>query len=334
MVVAKEIEENIRNILKKGNFKPDRRLIVFLFFVVLSTIFWFLNRLEQEYTTEIRLPVRYINLPKDKILKNELPEFFSIEVNAHGYKLLEYKISNKFLPYIINVNSLTLRIHSRSENTKLYTLPVLLKEDIESKLSSEFQIISISPDTLYFEFDERIFKKVKIISQINAQPAAQYMLRGEVMLLPDSVTISGASAIVDSINHVYTVKENILNLDKDYSDEVKLLKIDDIEFSSENIDVNIDVEKFTEGTQKINITLLNVPDSLILRTFPKEVTVSYFVPLSDYDKISPQMFDAIIDYKDIASTGDMLQVKITNSPNYVQSLRYYPQQVEYIIEKR
>jgi len=333
-VVAKEIEENIKSIIKKKKFKADRRLIIFLFFVVLSTIFWFLNRLEQEYTTEIRLPVRYINLPKDKILKNELPEYFSIEVKAHGYKLLEYKISNKFLPYIINVNSLTLRIHSRSDYTKLYTLPVLLKEDIESKLSSEFQIISILPDTLYFEFDERIYKKVKIVSQITAQPAAQYMLRGGIVLTPDSVTISGASAIVDSINNVFTVPENLLNLDKDYSGEVKLLKIDDIEFSTNSVDAKVDVEKFTEGSQKINITMLNVPDSLVLRIFPKEVTISYFVSLNDYDKISPQMFDAFIDFNDVALSGDMLKVKIANSPNYVQSLRYYPQQVEYIIEKK
>ena len=333
-MVAKNIEDNIKKFLSEKNIKADRRLMVFLFFVVLSTIFWFLNQLEEEYETDIALPIRYSEFPKDKILVSDLPDHFDLRVKAHGFKLLEYKISNKFLPYSINVNSLTLRIHSESSYVKLYALTRLLKDDVERKLSSELEIVSISPDTLYFDFAERVFKKVPIVSQLNPIPTTQYMVQGDIQFTPDSVTISGANPIVDTINQVYTKKLDILDLKEIYEDEVKLEKIKNVDFSEDEVDVNINVEKFTEGSQNIKLNVINVPDSLILRTFPNNITVNYFVTLSYYDKVLPQLFEAVVDYNSIDNQKNKLDVEIVNQPEYIQTLRYNPKSVEYIIEKK
>jgi len=333
-VVAKKIQDQIRNFLTKKNILADRRLMIFLFFVVLSTIFWLLNQLEEEYETKISLPVRYTDFPSDKILVNDLPEYFDLTVKAHGFKLLEYKISNKFLPYSINVNSLTLRIHSESDYVKLYALTRLIKDDVEKKLSSELQIISIKPDTLYFNFAERIFKKVPVVSQLNAVPATQYMIQDKIFFNPDSITISGANPIIDTIHQVYTEKKDLLDLDSEFNKEIQLQKIKNVDFSEDEIDVTIKVEKFTEGTQNIKLNVINVPDSIVLRTFPNRVSVSYFVALSHYDKVLPQLFEAIVDYNKIESQNNKLDVQIVNQPDYIKSLRYSPRSVEYIIEKK
>ncbi len=331
-MVAKNIEDNIRKFLDKRNIKADRRLIVFLFFVVLSSIFWFLNQLEEEYVTEISLPVRYTNFPSDKILVNDLPNHFDLRVRAHGYKLLEYKISNKFLPFSINVNSLTLRMHSQSNYAKFFSLTRLLNRDIEDQLRSELEIVSISPDTLFFEFANRIFKKVPVVSQLNIVPASQYMMKGNIQFDPDSITISGANPIVDTIEQVYTKQLDLLDLKKNYNDEVDLAEIRNVKFSDKEVDVIVSIVKFTEGSQKVKLNVINVPDSLIIRTFPKEITVTYFVALSDYEKVLPQLFEVVVDYTEIANQGNKLNISIHNFPDYIQSLRYNPKSVEYIIE--
>jgi hypothetical protein len=333
-VVAKNIEDNIKNFLNKKNIKADKRLVIFLFFVFIATIFWFLNQLEEEYVTDISLPVRYTNMPADKILVNELPDQFQIRVRAHGYKLLEYKISNKFLPFQINVNSITLRMLSGSENTKLYALTKLMDDKIENQLSSELEIVSISPDTIYFEFAERIFKKVPVASNIDAKPATQYMIYGNIDFNPDSITISGAEPIIDTVNKVYTNNVELLDLAADYNDNIKLNKISNVKFSTDKVDYSINVEKFTEGSQKIKLHVDNVPDTLIIRTFPKEITVTYLVALSDYEKVLPELFEATVDYKETRSQQNQLNVKIQNSPDYIKSLRFNPKTVEYIIEKK
>lgn len=333
-MVAKNIEDNIRKFLDTRNIKADRRLIVFLFFVVLSTIFWFLNQLEEEYVTEISLPVRYTNFPSDKILVNDLPNHFDLRVRAHGYKLLEYKISNKFLPFSINVNSLTLRMHSQSNYAKFFSLTRLLNRDIEDQLRSELEIVSISPDTLFFEFADRIFKKVPVVSQLNLVLASQYMIKGNIQFDPDSITISGANPIVDTIEQVYTKQLDLLDLNKNYNDEVDLAEIRNVKFSDKEVDVIVSIEKFTEGAQKVKLNVINVPDSLIIRTFPKEITVTYFVTLSDYEKVLPQLFEAVVDYNETANPDNKLNISIHNFPDYIQSLRYNPKSVEYIIERK
>lgn len=331
--MVKNIEENIKKFLEKKNIKMDRKLIVFLFFFLLSTIFWFLNQLEDEYVTEISLPVHYTNFPNDKILVNELPDHFDMRVRAFGYKLLEYKISNKFLPYTVNVNSITLRMHSKSSYAKFFSLTRLLNQDIEDHLNSELEIVSILPDTLFFEFADRVFKKVPVVSKLDPVPATQYMIRGKIQFDPDSINISGANPIVDTINSVYTESKNISSLNANYDKKVDLEKINGVSFSEKEVVAKINVEKYTEGTQKIALNVINVPDSLIIRTFPKEVIVTYFVALSDYEKVLPQLFEAVVDFNETANQNKF-NVKILNSPDYVKSLRYNPQSVEYIIERK
>jgi len=333
-VEVEKIKENIKNFVSKNSFLADRRVMVFLFFVVLSTIFWFLNQLEEEYVTEISMPVRYTNFPNDKILVNDLPAQFDLKVRSHGYKLLEYKISKQFLPFPINVNSLTLRMHSKSSYAKFFSLTRLLAQDIEEQLSSELEIVSIAPDTLFFEFADRIFKKVPVVSNLKITPATQYMQQGKIEFTPDSITISGAEPIVDTTNRVLTRNKQLPNLNKNYSDEVKLEKISNVEFSAEEVEVEINIEKFTEGSQKIPLNIINVPDTLIIRTFPNEITVTYFVALSDYEKVLPQLFEAVVDYNQTDAQNNRLYVEIKNAPGYIQSLRYSPKSVEYIIERK
>lgn len=331
-MVEKILKENINRILKKGKIKADKRLVVFLFFVFLSTIFWFLNKLDQEYETEITLPVHYSEFPSDKILVNELPDFFKLRVKSHGYKLLEYKISNRFLPFPINVNGLTLRFNSRKKDDQLYTLTKNLNVDIKRWLDSEIEILAISPDSLHFNFADRIFKKVPVKSNLKIVPATQFMVRGDVNFSPDSITISGADPIIDTINEVYTTKKDIIELNTSYSKEIALEEIEAVNFSADEVDVSIQIENFTEGTKKVKLNIINVPDSIILRTFPNEISVSYFVALSDYDKVLPQLFEAVVDYNDLKSNESKLTVKMVNSPDYINTMRFNPEEVEYIIE--
>lgn len=334
-MVGENFKENIHRILNKKKIKADKRLIIYLFFVILSTIFWFLNQLDKEYETEITLPIRYSEFPADKILVNELPDQFKLRVKSHGYKLLEYKISNKFLPFSINVNSLTLRFNSRStDENQLYALTRNLKVDVKRWLDSEIEILEIAPDSLYFNFAERIFKKVPVKSKLNIVPATQYMVRGGVKFNPDSITISGADQIVDTVNYVYTHSKDLLNLNRNYQDEIKLEGIKPLDFSDDEVEVAVSIEKFTEGTQKLKLNVINVPDTLVLRTFPNELSVLYFVALNDYDKVLPQLFEAVVDYNDIKVQENKLTVKLLNSPEYVNSIRINPERVEYIIEKK
>ena len=116
--------------------------------------------------------------------------------------------------------------------------------------------------------------------------------------------------------------------------KIKLEGIKPLDFSDDEVEVAVSIEKFTEGTQKLKLNVINVPDTLVLRTFPNELSVLYFVALNDYDKVLPQLFEAVVDYNDIKVQENKLTVKLLNSPEYVNSIRINPERVEYIIEKK
>lgn len=313
---------------------PDKRIVVFLFFVFISSLFWFLNQLEATYETNISYPVRFENFPKNKVIVGEMPENFTVRVKARGFKILEYKISNTFLPYVIDVSKLTLRFHSSEKTSKFFTLTRMLEDNIDSQMGADFQVLSIKPDTLFFEFTKVVTKKVPVYSTIKAETEPQFMIKGNVIFDPDSVLISGAKQNIDTIHQVLTEEIKIGKLNKDFTDEVDIMPIKNVDISSTSASVLIRVEKFTEGSQIVEIKTLNVPDSLILRVFPNETTVSYHVGLTDYEKVIPQLFDIIVDYDDIKSQPQKLNLKINNYPDYLQSVRVFPTSVEYIIERK
>lgn len=328
--------ENIGNVINENRKKirPDRRIIVFLFFVFISALFWFLNQLEATYETDISYPVRFDNFPKNKIIVGDMPEYFTVRVKARGFKILEYKISNTFLPYVIDVSKLTLRFHSSERTSRFFTLTRLLDDNIESQMGSDFQVLSIKPDTLFFEFTKIATKKVPIYSDIKAETEPQYMIKGKIVFDPDSILISGAKPNIDTIYKVYAKPIKLGKLNEDYTDEIDLIPIKNIEFSNVSASILIRIEKFTEGSQQVEIKTMNVPDSLILRVFPNETTVNYHVGLTDYEKVIPQLFEIVVDYNDVKSQSNKLNLKMISSPDYLQAVRYSPASVEYIIERK
>ena len=82
-----------------------QKVVTFLFFVFLSAIFWFFRALSQEYEDEILYPVRYINIPENKVIMNALPEKLALKVKARGRKILFSKLNLNLIPIKFDVNS-------------------------------------------------------------------------------------------------------------------------------------------------------------------------------------------------------------------------------------
>ena len=79
-----KIKESIDNKIFK---RIDRKILVYLVFVGVSTIFWFLNELNNNFNTTVDYPIRFTHLPKNKILTNELPRNLQLNRKAAGLNL-------------------------------------------------------------------------------------------------------------------------------------------------------------------------------------------------------------------------------------------------------
>lgn len=311
----------------------NRKVLVFFFFLLLSVLFWFLTAMNQEYDTDISYPVRYIRYPEKKVLVNDIPDRLELSVHAGGYTLLRYRLRSRLNPIIFDVNSFSLNRVIGDPST-LYILTGIAKDDIVKQLRSEFEILSISPDTIFFQFGDKVSKKVPVEPDLEISFEKQYMQVGPYLVEPDSVTISGPESIIDTIKVAATEPVIMSELNRSFDMELEMKPQHKVEYDPLEVWIQVPIEKFTEASLKVQIEVINMPDSLLLRPFPPAVTVNCQIGLSAYETLNEHLFRAVIDYAEVGNMlGNKLKVQIIKMPVYIQSVNFTPKSVEYIVER-
>ena len=312
----------------------NSRLLIFFFFLLLSVLFWFLTVLNKDYNTLLSYPLRYTRIPGELVLMNDAAERLDLNVKARGFTLLRLKMQSRLSPLSLDVNSFSLETVPGESPIILYLVTSLVVDRLQQQLTSEIKINSVFPDTLMLQLTERYTGKKSVKLNLDMEFERQYMQVGKLKIMPDSVAVSGPENIIDSVSEIYTLPEKLTGLKKNVRVDLSLEPIDKVEFSVKEVTVDVPVEKFTEESIDIPIQVINIPDSLFLRTFPASIEITYRVGLSDYKKVSEHMFIAVIDYSAKGSSiGNKLVVELTKVPEYVQVTNFYPKNVEYIIEK-
>jgi hypothetical protein len=310
-----------------------KRILLFSVFLLTAVFIWFLNALSKNYTSVIEYPLVYTDFPEDRIFVGDLPEHLDLNINAHGYALLRYKMFRKPVPISFKVSAFTLN-RSGQDSSRAFILTRYLEESISRQLDSELQLLEISPDTLHFQFARKITRMVKIRPDFRYQVDKQFTIKDGIILEPDSVEITGPDIILDTLAYIYTEKSDLGQLSRNFSDKVRLRKMSDLELSRSRINCSIELERFTEVQLSIPIEVLNLPDSIAIQTFPSRVKLTCNVGLSKYDRMDGNLFRAVVDYSVIEERTRMLDVSIQNVPVYLLSYEYYPKSVEYLKSRR
>ncbi|MDQ2177212.1 YbbR-like domain-containing protein [Marinifilum sp. D714] len=327
--------QKLKGYFNKEKITSNKKLLVYLFFVGLSTIFWFLNALSKEYTTSINYPVYYMNFPEDKVLTNDLPPKLNLRVNAYGFDLLRYKLSTAFLSNPFDVNKYTNNRITGGSLNSYNLLTSNIAERIEKELSTGIRLEDISPDTIRFQFSPIMEKKVPVVLDLKLNFEQQFMKGGVITPEFDSVLVKGPQSLLDSIHIAKSQLLELSGLKKNMKKDVGFEKIEGVSFSPKKLTVSIPVERFTEASKNVAIKVDNLPDSVLLRLFPGDVKLSYFVGMSKYENITDDHFDVRVDYLEaIQGDGNKLKVELKSSPDFVSNVRFYPQTVTFLIEKR
>ncbi len=312
----------------------NKRLIIFFFFLLLSILFWFLTVLNKDYDTILSYPLRYTRIPGELVLINDVTDRLDLDVQSRGFTLLRLKMQSRLSPLALDVNSFSLQSVPGESPIVLYLVTNLIVEKLQQQLTSEIRIKSVFPDTLMVQLSERYAKKLAIKLDLDLEFERQYMQVGKLKITPDSVIVSGPKSIIDTLTSIKTKSEKLTGLRKNITLELDLASIDKLAYSLKEVVINIPVEKFTEESIEIPIKVINMPDSLFLRTFPANIEITYRVGLSDYKKVNEHMFMAVLDYSaKESSIGNKLAIKLIKVPEYVQVTNFSPKSVEYIIEK-
>jgi hypothetical protein len=150
------------NLMKKGVRILNRDVAVFVFFLFLSFLFWYFNSLGKEIETDIRYPVKFINLPKQKVITEESSVRLDLYLKGPGYSILKLKISSNKTPVVIDISKVTYKRVPGSKTPDYFIITSALSKSLSVQLRSECEVTSIKPDTLFFTFEELTLKSDKL----------------------------------------------------------------------------------------------------------------------------------------------------------------------------
>ncbi len=330
----------LKSRIKAGFQRIRQRYLVFLFFILLSAIGWFFLMLGETSVAYINYPIRYTDLPRNKILSQTPPDKLRLQVRADGYTILYNKIKLK-RPLSYNVSAF--QLYSLSlDSLSVYTLTRYALDSLTYELNrknTDLQILDIYPDTLTFNFASVKKRKLPIAVRIRYNPdlfKRQYTFNGKPYCNPDSIIVTGPASLLDTLRFVYTTPLNLSNLSDTVVKKAGIEPVNDrVTIKTSRVEVTVPVDEFTEAEVDVPVVKLNVPDTILFKTFPDHVSVKYQVTMSNYDRVSPELFNLYIDYSRIR-VGEMQKLPIQSDPlpSYLHNVKFSHNNVEYLIEKK
>jgi YbbR domain-containing protein len=293
----------------------------------ISAALWLLIILDKSYTTTFPLVFTVKEHPVNRVLKEPLPKNSALIINSKGWDLAKLMFSKDTI--FLDIPAENIKTAKKLIITNQY------KENFRNSLPESVKIIRIIPDTLKLEFDKLLKKIVKVKPDINVSFKKQYGQSGPVSLEPSVVTISGPESYVKDVEAVITESVIVKNINKSISKQVKLsgLPNTNIEFNVNSVNLNLPVDKLTEGKFVLPVKLFNAGKKKIT-LIPEKVEVTFQAPISVYKKVKPENFMVFIDLKSSSNPpSGKYKVKLEVSMPYVYYPKIYPEYVDYIIEK-
>ncbi len=321
---------------KKSNTKDaarnNRRAVTFVFCLLVSIFVWVLMSLTKEYVISVSFPVKYTNLPTDKLIVNQLPEIIDIEIKSSGFNLLFYKMKQHKETIMLDIND----AKSTPVKNNYFINCNNHLDKVTSQFSSAIKVIHIKPDTVFINYNKKISKTVPVKINLNIKFAEQYQQTDSIQLEPKTIEVMGTKEVLATISFVETAVTNLKKVDKAVLMDLNIVKspaMKQVEFSQNSVKVKINVTKFTETQVELPVEVENLPNGLNLKTFPDKISVKYQVAYDDYGKINSSDFKITVDYSKIEQGSNKLKVQIVKFPTNVRSVKLGNERVEYIIRK-
>lgn len=307
----------------------NRKTVIFLVCLGISSVMWLLIKLSKEYELIVNIPVRFSNFPNDKILINYPDSTISIKVTDNGFDLIGTSIFGNPDPLLINIEGIR-QIKITKNKSKSFILTRSYYQFFESQFSSAKNIELIEPDSIIFLFEKQASKKVRISPQYSVKFPPQYQLNGKPIISPDSITIFGSAIDIHKIDSIRTEFLEFKNLETSVDENVKIILPSKIKSSISEVQLQINVEKFTEASIQIPLTTKFASKKQV-RIFPNQIQIKYAVSLENFNNIKAEQFQ-VIGEADSLSVGK-LNIILKEFPANIRIIDFSPRMAEFIIIK-
>lgn len=304
-----------------------KRFLLLIACLVAAICAWLFLALNNKYVYTAKTELIYKDEPQKKAFKALQPDVVDLQVEGTGWQLLFSRLRIKPQSITVSLEKL---------NNRSYILFTEQLSQINKQLETSQKIISVKPDTLYFDFSKRTNKRVQVKLIKKFSFVKQYGLSGEIQLKPSYVNISGPQEELAKITYwvTDTLKLDDLQHTTNTRVAIKQNNLNNISIYPSSVSVKIPIDEFTEKTLEIPLKIINNTDFLNIKLYPKKVKVTFLVALSNYQEVDEDFVEAVVDVNEWKQLKHQsFTVKITRFPDYCKLINVIPNKINFIIEK-
>lgn len=308
--------------------KVERKRFLLLIACLIAAICaWLFLALNNKYVYTAKTDLIYKDEPEKKAFKALQPDAVDLQVEGTGWQLLFSRLRVK--PQSITVSLERL-------NNRNYILFTEQLAQINKQLETSQKIISVKPDTLYFDFSKRTNKRVPVKLVKKFSFIKQYDLSSPILLDPSYVNISGPQEELAKITSWATDTLKLVDLQHTTNTRVAIKQnsLNNISIYPTSIGVKIPIDEFTEKTIELPLRVINNTEFSNIKLYPKRVKVTFLVALSNYQEVDEYFIEAVVDVNEWKQLKHQkFTVKITRFPDYCKLINVMPNKINFIIEK-
>jgi len=300
---------------------------IFIICVIISVLSWGLFAMSSKYLYRVPAAVRYVNAPDNKAFHPLQSDTVNLQVEGSGWQVLFSKFSLQAQDIDIDLSAL------RTRDWIVFSSQMGF---INRQFSGSQRVVSISPDTLYFDFSKQTVKKVpvKLISDFSFQK--QYNIIDSIRIDPAYVTITGPLEDLVRIEEWETDTFRRKDIESDLTSRLFLQQKGkaNINVYPTSVEVNVPVGEVTEKILELPLKVENAERYSSVRLIPSKVKVTVLVSLKNYSNITPSSFEAIVNMENWTENKvSTLPVILTKFPEFCKIVRINPQNIDFIIRR-
>lgn len=177
-----------------------------------------------------------VDYDNDSLLVTGLPEAVNITISGSSSLVLQTKMEQDYAVFV-DLNSLTVGEHH---------VPIQ-HENFSDKLN-----VSIDPASVNIIIEEKVSKELRVDPEMNNRLIAEDYVLKDMTASPNTVTITGAKSVVESISYVKATvtAEQGINASFEQQANVKVLNTElnrlDVIVEPEKVNVKVEIEEYSK----------------------------------------------------------------------------------------
>lgn len=166
-----EFIELIGNARKRKGEKFRNQLTIFIICLVLSVFLWALVRLSRDYYHSIEYRLSFSEVPWNMKIVSVSDTIIALKIKVQGYEFFSSKLMrDNDLTFDVSLKNI--RIRNRDNHFTGYITTNRIGREIAAQTNFPSEVFVVTPDTLFFEFEKPVIRKVpsKPASPLVQQP--------------------------------------------------------------------------------------------------------------------------------------------------------------------